>query len=88
MALWITWQNIVLQLRPASTRLRNFLWFAAVLAGITVRPDLFGVSSIIRGLGLKGACYNNLPDFFHSSALSVEKLTHLWTRITKTWGQT
>ncbi|OHB98969.1 MAG: hypothetical protein A2Z58_03770 [Planctomycetes bacterium RIFCSPHIGHO2_12_42_15] len=79
MKLWILWWSTVWQLRPDCSRLRNFLWFATVLAGITVRPDLIGVSSIIRGLGLKVSCYDHLLDYFYSNALDVEKLTKLWT---------
>lgn len=81
MRLWIQWWGLVLQLQPACSRLRNFLWFATVLAGITVRPDLWGVTSIIRGLGLKGKYYDNLLDFFHSNGLNVDKLTRLWTKL-------
>lgn len=81
MQLWIQWWSVVLQLRPACSRLRNFLWFAAVLAGITVRPDLWGVTSIIRGLGLKGTYYGNLLDFFHSNGLNLDKLTKLWAKL-------
>jgi hypothetical protein len=61
--------------------MRNFLWFATVLAGMTVRPDLWGVTSIVRGMGLQKAYYDNLLDFFHSNGLSLNKLTTLWTRI-------
>ncbi len=78
MQLWIKWWRVVLQLQPACSRLRNFLWFATVLAGMTVRPDLWGVTSIIRGLGLKGKYYDNLLDFFHSNGLNIDKLTRLW----------
>ncbi len=81
MRLWIKWWDVVWQLRPACSRMRNFLWFAAVLAGITVRPDLWGVTSIIRGLGLKEKYYDNLLKFFHSSGLNLEKLTKLWTKL-------
>jgi hypothetical protein len=48
------------------------------LAGMTIRKDLMGVTSIVRALGLKPECYDRLLDFFHSSALNVDKLTRLW----------
>jgi len=81
MQLWIQWWIVVRQLRPACSRMRNFLWFATVLAGMTVRPDLWGVTSIVRGMGMQQAYYDNLLDFFHSSGLNLDKLTALWTRI-------
>jgi len=58
MRLWIYWWEAVRQLRPACSRLRTFLWFVTSLAGMTVRTDLFGVTSIIRALGLKEHCYD------------------------------
>ncbi len=81
MQIWIHWWSVVWQLRPACSRLRNFLWFASVLAGITVRTDLFGVTSIIRGLGFHGNFYDNLLDFFHSNGLKLDKLTTIWTKL-------
>jgi len=48
------------------------------LAGITVRKDLLGVTSIVRALGLEPACYDRLLDFFHSPALDLDKLTRAW----------
>lgn len=81
MQLWIQWWKVVFQLRPACSRMRNFLWFATVLAGITVRSDLWGVTSIIRGLGFKGKYYGNLLDFFHSNGLNTDKLAKLWSKI-------
>ena len=81
MRLWIQWWNVVWQLRPACSRMKNFLWFATVLVGITVRPDLWGVTSIIRGLGLKEKYYDNLLNFFHSNGLNLDKLTKLWTKL-------
>jgi hypothetical protein len=51
---------------------------ATCLAGMTVRGDLMGVTSIVRALGLVPACYDRLLDFFHSPALNLDKLTRLW----------
>jgi len=54
---------------------------ATALAGMTVRRDLMGVTSIVRALGLVPACYDRLLDFFHSPALNLDKLTHLWCNL-------
>jgi hypothetical protein len=48
------------------------------LAGMTVRKDLLGVTSIMRAVGLEPACYDRLLDFFHSAALDLDKLTCAW----------
>ncbi len=76
--LWNHWWILVCELRSACARTRTFLWMATCLAGMTVRGDLMGVTSIVRGMGLVAACYDRLLDFFHSPALDLDKLTHLW----------
>lgn len=81
MTLWITWWNLVQQLRPAFGRTRTFVWFAAALAATCVRSDLAGVTSLIRALGLKEFCYDRLLDFFHSKAINLEGLTRLWVSV-------
>ena len=76
--LWNRWWKLVCELRPACARTRTFLWMATALAGMTVRGDLMGVTSIVRALGLLPAGYDRLLDFFHSSALDLDQLTRLW----------
>src|SRR5271169_1255721 len=76
--LWNDWWNLVWELQPACARTRTFLWMALCLAGMTVRKDLLGVTSIVRALGLEPACYDRLLDFFHSPALDLDKLTGAW----------
>ena len=49
-----------------------------VLAALCLRPDLAGVTSLVRGLGLSEASYYCLLHFFHSTALDLELLTRLW----------
>ena len=51
---------------------------ALCLAGMTVRTEMMGVTSIVRALGLKPACYDRLLDFLHSSGLDLNKLTQAW----------
>lgn len=76
--LWKVWYELVCELRPACARTRTFLWMCTCLAGMTTRKDLMGVTSIVRALGLVPACYDRLLDFFHSPALHLAKLTHVW----------
>ena len=75
------WWNLIWKLRPACSRLRSFLWFATCVAGITIRTDLLGVTSIVRALGLKEKCYDRLLDALHSRAITLEKMTQLWAKI-------
>lgn len=76
--LWNHWWRLVYELRSACARTRTFLWMATALAGMTVRGDLMGVTSIVRALGLVPACYDRLLDFLHSPALDLDQLTRLW----------
>jgi len=76
--LWKQWWELVCELRPACSRDRTFLWMGLCLAGMTIRKDLAGVTSIVRALGLLAACYDRLLDFFHSPALDLDKLTRAW----------
>ena len=76
--LWNQWWNLTCELRSACARTRTFLWMSLCLAGMTVRKDLLGVTSIVRALGLEPACYDRLLDFFHSSALDLNlSLIHI-----------
>jgi hypothetical protein len=81
MELWMCWLSIVWQLRTACTRTRTFLWLVVCLAGMTIRSDLLGVTSIVRAIGLKAQCYDRILDFFHSSAVDISTLTSLWGKM-------
>ncbi len=81
MALWISWWNAISLLRPAFNRLRTFMWFATCVAGITVRTDSLGVTSIVRALKLHARFYHKLLDTFHSKAVKIDELCALWVRV-------
>lgn len=81
MQLWKTWWAMVNTLRPAFSRFQTFIWFSLSLAGMTVRCDIAGVTSIIRALGLKSLCYKSLLNMFHSSSVNLSLLTTLWTSL-------
>jgi DDE superfamily endonuclease len=80
MLLWIRWWNAISLLRPAFSRLRTFLWFATAVAGLTVRTELLGVTSIVRALKLHPCFYDKLLDHFHSPAVKLDRLSALWTQ--------
>ena len=81
MKLWSEWWRWCAPLHEACARTRTALWMYVVVAGFCVRQDLWGVTSLVRALGLQAACYDRLLDFFHSAALDVDKLTRLWTAL-------
>jgi hypothetical protein len=81
MHLWIHWWNAIWQLRPACSRDRTFLWFAAAVAGLTVRVDLLGVTSIVRALGLHERFYYKLLHHFHSTGVNLDAMSALWARV-------
>ncbi|MFN2109094.1 MAG: transposase [Anaerolineae bacterium] len=81
MQLWIYWWNAIWLLRPGCTRLRTFLWFATCVAGLTVRTDLLGVTSIVRALGLHERFYDNLLDHFHSTGVLLDEMSALWAQV-------
>lgn len=80
-SLWSAWWAIIKQLRPAFSRNSTFLWFCVATAAACVRPDMRGVTSYVRALGLKQRCYGCLLGFFHSSAVKMPDLRVLWTDV-------
>jgi len=75
---WLAWLRAVDTLRPACARNTTFLWLTVVLAALCLRPDLGGVTSLVRALGLSPASYHCLLHFFHSDALNLDPLTRCW----------
>ena len=65
-------------LRPAFTREATFAWFIVAFAGVVMRQDVYGVSSIIRALSLAPVYYPALLHFFHSTAWTAESLYRQW----------
>ena len=81
MSLWIYWCNAIWLLRPACSRTRTFMWFTTAVAGLTVRTEMLGVTSIVRALKLHARFYDRLLDQFHSSAIEPDTLAALWARV-------
>ena len=81
MQLWRLWWDAIRLLRPGCTRLRTFVWFCVIVAGLTIRTELMGVTSLVRALGLHQRFYDNLLDNFHSTGIKLDTMTALWVRL-------
>ena len=79
-SLWSSWWKAIQLLRPGFTRLSTFMWFATIVAGLTVRVELLGVTSIVRALNLRPNLYASLRKHFHSSAIKLDRLSGLWAQ--------
>jgi hypothetical protein len=73
-------ESFLMNLRPAFSRNATFISFVIIFAGLIMRNDSFGVSSIIRALLLPAHCYPNLLHFFHSTAWSTDSLFRCWLK--------
>ena len=81
MSLWIHWWNAIWLLRPACSRTRTFMWFATAVAGLTVRTEMLGVTSVVRALKLHARFYDRLLDHFHSNAIQPDRFAARWARV-------
>lgn len=79
--LWDEWSKAFYQLREAFSRQSTFLWAAIFCAGIAVRTNLRGVSSIVECLGLKSSCYGSLIRLCGSDGINLDKLLICWARL-------
>lgn len=81
MELWSNWYWCICRLRPAFSRKRSFLWAMVTLAGLCIRTDLLGVTSIVRVLGLSENAYRSILKFFHSKGVKLDKLITCWVSL-------
>jgi hypothetical protein len=81
MALWSEWYKCIKKLRPACSRGRTFMWLALCLAGMSIRTECLGITSLIRTIGLKEKCYYQFLHVFHTSALKLDLLTACWIQL-------
>jgi DDE superfamily endonuclease len=81
LSLWDSCWSAIQSLRPAFSRQVSFMWFATVVVGLMVRPELLGVTSIIRALNLRPSLYDPLRKHFHSTAaIKLDQLAALWAQ--------
>ena len=71
-------EDALWSLRGAFSRQATFYWFVIVAAGLVLRTDTYGVSSVVRALALHPAAYPLLLHFFHSHAWSLPRFMQCW----------
>lgn len=69
------------ELRSAFSRQTTFLWAAVFCAGIAIRNNTRGVTSIVDVFGLQAKSYDCLLGLFHSSAVKLDLLVSCWVRL-------
>src|SRR5262250_1002190 len=80
LSLWGCLWNAIQSLRPAFSNEITFMWFSIVVAGMIVRTDLLGVTSIVRALNLRPELYHALLRLFHSTGVKLDRLAALWAQ--------
>ena len=73
-------ENILLCFRPCFSRKAAFGWFVTIIAGLMVRSDMPGITSVIRGLALDPALYSSMGHFFRADSWEWEELFTAWVR--------
>ncbi len=71
--------NFLQSLQICFTRKISFKKFVIIIIGLMLVSDQYGVSSIIRSLGLSPLYYEGLIQFFSSTAFSLSELVATWT---------
>jgi hypothetical protein len=77
--------DVLMDFRSCFSRKAAFQWFVVIVAGLLVRTDHLGVTSIIRGLFL-APDYMGLIGFFRSGAWVLETLTAKWCALVKKYA--
>ncbi len=79
---WVQWYCAISHLRPAFSHHATFVWLIVCVAGLSVRSDNLGVSSIVRALSLDGdRTYASLLRNSHSKVIVLRVLRTTWVRV-------
>jgi len=81
MPLWMIWIDALRALRPACRKFHTFLCMTLALIGLCCRPELAGVTSLVRLFGFGNKAYRRFLHLFHSRAFHLDALTACWARL-------
>lgn len=84
-SLWSEFEQVFSSFRKAFSRETTYLWCAIACAGLAIRTDLRGVTSIVSVMGLQSASYFSLLRAFHSSAFKQDQFLACWIQLILQW---
>ena len=64
-------ENVLCYFESCFSRKAAFRWFVVITAGLMLRSDKLGVTSVIRGLALTPGCYDSKLHFFRASSWTL-----------------
>lgn len=73
--------EILLLFRSCFSREASFNWFCTIIMGFFVRLDHYGVTSIVRWLGLKPSVYLSMLSFFRAGSWQLSSILRRWWAI-------
>lgn len=76
--------EIIMAFSSCFSRAASFQWFAVTILGFIIRLDHYGVTSIIRWVGLNPALYTTSLNFFRSSSWTLNDIQQRWLEIVLT----
>lgn len=78
--------EILRRFRRCFSREAAYQWFVIIVAGLIIRGDHLGVTSVIRDLGLRPECYETMMHFFRSSAYTLDSIAYCWYKIVQEYA--
>ncbi len=73
--------RILVQFENCFSRNASFCWFVVIIMGFIIRLDHYGVTSIIRWLGLEPSLYTSLLGFFRAKSWKIKDILQCWHHI-------
>ncbi len=79
--MWNRIENILSSFKDIFSRKAAYQWFVTIVAGIMVRTDKLGITSVIRSLFLRPDTYELMIKFFRASSWSLPEVRGRWQDI-------
>ena len=76
-------EKMLMSFRSNFSREKSFEWFVIIVIGIILRPDLLGLTSVIRAMMLPGSSYAAMMAFFRASSWNLSNLRKEHCRVVK-----
>ena len=79
--MWEFINESLMKFEKGFSREAPFKWFVVVVVGLMTGTEHFGVTSIIRTMGINPIFYHNLLHFFRASSWNLDKIQEIWMKL-------